>query len=515
MWSIPPMKKIHDRKALQIYPLICMVIAGLLWSCAAVAQQGTFFNERDDQYLLLGLKRAKAIFESAQTEYERLQDMYAGELISKSELDRSEINFVEAEVNYQQQMLSVLFEAQYVTIQSAVKYEATGTGSTQRVRLVIANAAAGGAEFEQLIEFEDELWESLQPDVVHDVYVSLLNDDDAIIGLPYEVKVDELHYGDPAEIDFSLLVDTDVVSVNIIYGNGSSRRLKVYLEKDASVNKAVIQSEQFSQEVELGGTTDYAMSIELFSGVSDTFKLETVNLPAEINRYFLDSVSGSRLSQFQFREGVNTRQVALRLFLPERPTQLVNMDEPIPFYAVSIPRERVEEIGDLRNRTLTLAEIEALDIGYTALELVPRGLGEILVRAPQLFHTVSAGETVQVSLEVVNEGTRRLDNVQVEVDSPFDWEDRVEPNLVQTLDINQERTIDLFITPPEDIIQGRYEVRVRTTSLSDDLPIRGEDKTITVQITQDANVYGTLILILLIVGLVLGIVVFGIKLSRR
>ncbi|MDA1372880.1 MAG: hypothetical protein O2971_19290 [Proteobacteria bacterium] len=58
----------------------------------------------------------------------------------------------------------------------------------------------------------------------------------------------------------------------------------MFLEKDASVNKAIIKSEQFSQEVELGGTTDFGMSIELFSGESDTFKLEAVNLPAEINR---------------------------------------------------------------------------------------------------------------------------------------------------------------------------------------------------------------------------------------
>ena len=47
------------------------------------------------------------------------------------------------------------------------------------------------------------------------------------------------------------------------------------------------------------------------------------------------------------------------------------------------------------------------------------------------------------------------------------------------------------------------------------LPIRGEDKTITVQITQQVNVYGTLIIVLLIVALVLGIIVFGIRLSRR
>jgi hypothetical protein len=513
MWSIATMRKNYCLKGIQKYPLFCMLITVLILPWAAQAQQGTFFNERDDQYLLLGLKRAKISYEASRSEYDRQQELFEQELISEASLERSEINFVEAEVNYQQQMLAVLFEAQYVTVQSAMKYQ--GEGTENRISLVIANAAAGGAEFDQLVEFEDELWKSLQPDVVHDVYVSLMDNDDAIIGLPYEVKVDELHYGEPVELDFTLLVDSDVVSVNIIYGNGSSRRLKVFLQKDASVNKAVIRPEQFSQEIELGGTTDYGMSVELFSGVSDTFKLEAVNLPPEINRYFLDGISGNRLSQFQFTEGINNRQIALRLFLPERPTPLVNMDEPIPFYAVSIPRERSEEIGDLRNRTLTATELEALDIGYTALELVPRGIGEILVRAPQLFHTIEAGGTVQVELEVVNEGTRRLDNIEVEVDSPFSWIERVEPERISTLAINQEGRIEVFVTPPADIIPGRYEVRVSTTSLTDDLPIRGEDKTITIQIAQQANVYGTLIILALIIALVLGIVVFGIKLSKR
>ena len=58
-------------------------------------------------------------------------------------------------------------------------------------------------------------------------------------------------------------------------------------------------------------------------------------------------------------------------------------------------------------------------------------------------------------------------------------------------------------------------MRIQTTSLSDDLPIRGEDKTVSIQIEPEANVFGTLFLVLLIVGLVVGIVVFGIRLSRR
>jgi len=79
---------------------LCFLFVGLLLPYTAEAQQGTFFNERDNQYLLLGLKRAKVTYEASRTEYERQQDLFGDGLISQSDLDRSLINFTEAEVNY-------------------------------------------------------------------------------------------------------------------------------------------------------------------------------------------------------------------------------------------------------------------------------------------------------------------------------------------------------------------------------------------------------------------------------
>ena len=71
------------------------------------------------------------------------------------------------------------------------------------------------------------------------------------------------------------------------------------------------------------------------------------------------------------------------------------------------------------------------------------------------------------------------------------------------------------LRPPERVAPGRYEIRIRTMSLSDDQPLQGEDKTITIQVDQKANIVGTTLLILLILALVVGIVIFGIRLSRR
>ena len=476
-------------------------------------QSGTFFNQRDDTYPLLGLRRAKEAFETQKEQYARQKDLFDKQLISEADFDQAFRNYSEAEVNFQQSLLAVIFEQQYIVVSRAVKYQKDNR--RKGVRLTLENASRGSGEYEKLIGIDDSLFALLKPDVVNNIYVSLLNDENAIISQPYERKIDQLTFGSPATINFELLQELDAVTVSLIYGNGAQQSRKIYLQKDDSENIASIKPEQFSQEVELSGNTDYQMSLELFSSDANTFKLEAVNLPSEINRYFVDPATDNRLSQFQFTEGVNTREAALRIFLPERPTENVKIDESLTFYAISIPRERIEEIGDVSNREMTEAEIQALGVGYAKLELVPRGIGEILVRAPLLSFTIKPEEEVVVNLEVVNEGTRSLNNVRVEADPPLNWTDTITPDVIPTLDINEERQIQLRFKPAPNESPGRYEVRVQTTSLSDDLPIRGEDKTISIEIEAEANIFGTLIVVLLIVGLVLTIIIFGIRLSRR
>ena len=126
------------------------------------------------------------------------------------------------------------------------------------------------------------------PELVHDVYVSLLNSDNAIISQPYEAKIEEIRYGSPVTLDFEMLQDLDAVTVNLIYGSGTQRAPKIFLQKDESANRVLFQSEQFSQEVDLGSSATFNMSLELFSGTTNTYKLQVVNLPKQINSYFFD-----------------------------------------------------------------------------------------------------------------------------------------------------------------------------------------------------------------------------------
>lgn len=496
----------------RLLQLSLFVLALLILIPSESLAQSPFPNARDDSYPLLGLKRAKSTYDRAANELARKRELWDKELISAEEFDSALNTFQDAEVNYQQSLLVLLFEQQFVSIKRALKTQ--GDDNVKRVRVTLENTTSATEEFAQIVNMEDELFRSLQPDEIHNIYVSLSNDDGAIISSPYEIKIDQLKSGKPVTVNFDLLQDLDEVTVNIIYGNGASRNPKVFLEKDASANKVLIQSERFSQEVELGNSATYGLGLELFSGSDDTYKLEVVNLPASVTRYFNEQGEQGRISQIKFTESKNTIQANLQVSLPDRPTNDVIMDEPINFYVMAVPVTKLDQFSEHRGEW-TEEAIRALDVGFVRLEMIPRGVGRLVIKAPQLYNELEGDGPVEFTFEVVNEGTRRLNNIEFELSAPFQWEKRIEPAVIPELGIREELTVKMYLTPPEDISVGRYETRLRSTSLSDNQPVNAEDKTFTVQIAAQANVFGTAFILLLIIGLVSGLVYFGIKLSRK
>ena len=494
------------------FSLVLIILSlGLLLSSIMPAQVN--YNQRDDKYRLLGLKRAKELFETSRKEYDRAKELFSKKYISEAEYEKARAVYSDAEVNYQQSLLAVLFENQFITVERAIKYQAKD--GQKHVRLRIANMSRGGEEFQKLINIDDKLFNSLQPDIINNVYISLSNEQGSIVSQPYEEKINQLKFGKPIDLDFMLLQDLDAVMVNMIYGNGTTRGMKIFLQKDASKNTVVVQSQQFSQEVELGKSAVFDLTLELYSGTKSTYSLDVVNLPKQVNRFFKDPDSKARLSQFKFTESVNTRKAALEISLPDRPTSEIAMDKPIPFYVLVIPNEMAGKIEGLGSKIWKQEDIEKLNVGFVKLELVPRGNGRLLIRAQQLFYSSTAGSKVNASIELVNEGSRRLDNTQVKLDLPLNWTGKVIPDVVSSLSISEEKRINIEVTPPDDVAAGRYEIRLRTSALSDNQPVTAEDKTITVEIRAETNVFAVVAIVVLILGLIGGIVAFGIKLSRK
>ncbi|MFH0988788.1 MAG: NEW3 domain-containing protein [bacterium] len=489
----------------------CLLIASLfLISLAASAQTGTNFNPRDDQYKLLGLKRALDAYNLARMDFERTKGMFERQLISKVELERVERTYRDAEVNYQQSFLSVIYERRYIAIEKAIKYQLPD--GQRRVKLTLANMTSGTSDIKRILNVEESLYALVQPDVINDIYVSLLNDQSAIIGQPYEIKIEVLKVGEPPTIEFTLLQDVDIATVRLIYGQNQDQK-KIYFQKDAAANRVAIVAEQFSQELPLGSTATFRMRMELFSSAQNTFRLEVINLPLQLNMYFQDPQTQARITQVKYTEGVNTKPISLNVLLPTRANNELKIDQPIKFFVLAFPQ--MSSIRIDRNKQMTEEEVRKLNVGYVQLELVPRGLGQFLIRAQQLYYEINPDQSVTMTLEIVNEGSRWLDNVRIEADMPLNWTKVIEPNTIDRLDPSSEKRITFTFKPPKEVSVGKYDIRVRVTGRSDNQPLEAEPRTVTIQIVGQASIWGTAIIVLLIVGLVAGIMIFGIRLTKR
>ena len=66
--------------------LLAAAVIGLCLVLEASAQVN--YNQRDDKYRVLGLKRAKEAYEAAKRDYERQQELFTRSLISQAELDQ-------------------------------------------------------------------------------------------------------------------------------------------------------------------------------------------------------------------------------------------------------------------------------------------------------------------------------------------------------------------------------------------------------------------------------------------
>jgi hypothetical protein len=245
------------------------------------------------------------------------------------------------------------------------------------------------------------------------------------------------------------------------------------------------------------------------------YKLDVFNLLRQISCDFLEDPTNARLSQVKFSQDINSRKIALAVYLPDRYDSTSFMiDAPITFFAAAIPRTEAEKVAD-KEKKYTAAELDRMNISYIRLELVPRGVGRIQVRAANFYQELRPNERVQMNLTVYNDGTRRLDNIKVQAESPLNWNSAIIPDLVPSLLPGKEETIAVTIIPPPDVSVGDYETTIKTEAFASNRKVDSEDKKIRIHISSSANMLGTAALILLLVGILVGVVVFGVRLSRR
>jgi len=240
-----------------------------------------------------------------------------------------------------------------------------------------------------------------------------------------------------------------------------------------------------------------------------------VNLPKQINYYFIEPTTNAKLSQFRFQQTSETKKAGLQVYLPDRSTSEIVVDKPMTFYVLVIPMDKLESMGNLKDKIYTKEEIEKMNVGYLKLDLTPKGAGILNLRAQQLFFSIGAGDKVTVPVDVINDGTKRLDNVEFEFTLPLNWTKEINPKYVESIGVREEKRVEYTFMPPADVSPGKYDITVKTTSYSENQLVKAEDKTITIEVKQPVNILSTIIIALLIIGVIAGMVIYGLKLTRR
>lgn len=485
----------------------------LIGSVIFLHSQDAAFTQKSQTQKLLTLKKAQLQLEMRKGEFDRAMKLNESGLISEQEFVQKRTAYLQAQVEYQEALISFMGSEARISVASAVKFQ-DKTGK----KFVRVSLRYSSKELKQLEELNIDAKDIFPLDFlreIKDVYVSLMSEG-KIISDPYEKTIPSLALEEEKQVTFQLLKDVENLDVNVFY-SGKDETTAVYLQKGLSANIVTVNSAQFSQEADLESEATFDLSLEKFSGEANIFRLRVVNLPQQISYEFVDTQTQARLSQIKFTEGVTSMQLSLRLYLPKNADEEVIIDKPIEFYCLALDEDQSSKLTEMLSQSSTLEAkaIDSLNAGNVKLEIIPRGVGRIEVQAVSLYHEIKVGEGVNMEVRVKNTGTRRLDNIRVFTDLPLNWRSEIQPDLISSLDQGKEEIVAIDFLPPENISVGDYEPKIRTECIADNRQVESEDKIVRIHVTAKTNVLGISLLVLFLVGLLVGIVVFGIKLTRR
>jgi hypothetical protein len=495
---------------MKVLRLLSIPVAVLLALSLAAAQA-----QESQSMKLLQLKSAHLQLLQNKAEYERAVNLKRDGLVSEADFSKTETLYLQAGVTYQQALINFMGSEARISVASAVKFQ--DRSGKKFVRVTLRYASKELKELANLKISAEDLFPVDFMKELKDVYVSLLSEG-KVISDPYEKTVASLPIEAEREVTFQLLKDVESLDISVSY-SGKTEKTSVFLQKGVSANMVTVNSAQFSQEADLESTATYDLSLEKFSGEANVFKLEAVNLPNQITYEFSDPTTSARLSQIKFSEGITSLKLQLKLFLPKNPDERVVLDKPLEFFVLALDNDQTEKLRGLETAAGAAAigpdAVDSLKAGSVKLELIPRGVPKVEVQAVNLYHEIKVGDTISMDVTIRNTGTRKLNNVRVFCDLPLNWRVEIAPDLIATLEQNKDEVVKIRFLPPDGVSVGDYEPKIRTDALADNRRVESEDKIVRIHISSKANVIGIGALVLLLVGLLVGIVVFGIKLTRR
>jgi hypothetical protein len=485
----------------------------------------------------LRLRNAQVNLEHARQAYERYhrelgnaQGLFQRNIVSKKELDEAisadaqALQLLrQAEITLEQTKLSFLANATHITILEAKKYY---DNDGRRMLDIVLKNTSNLMQAESSLVLADPnqrsgpTWQSDNQIRallnIENIIVSIV-DANASIGKPYETIIPILPYGEQKKVTFELLTDVQQAGVKLQYLDQVVTDT-IYLEKESLQETPTIVASQFSLEGELGTDVRYDLALEMLVTSDRNFSLAVTNVPPQINCYFMDSTSGSRVTSVRFTQLASKHALSLRASIP-RKLDVGMIDKRIDFQIWVATAAQMELINKLKRQYADVAlsdeQLGPIGAGRMDLSLIPKGAGRLEILINNLYAEIKPQDEVMIQADLFNDGTLALFNVVPEVAPPLRWRAELEPKMIERMLPNEKHTVRVRLLPGPDVGVGEYEAQIEARGQSGSETIEALEKRMKVRINARTSLTTTLMLVGGLVVLVGGIMVFGVKLSRR
>lgn len=475
----------------------------------------------------LQLSESETSLKKAEDDYKEGQALFDKGLYNKIELAQSEETFHNARLRYQQATidlektrLAFLNHALYIALDKAVLYR--DKDGYKHALLTIKNSSNVGKIIDEDGTYSDTVKQALLG--IDNLTVRILKDG-TLIGRPFEYKVNSLAYQQTRNIDFTLQRETEELTVELAYAD-TIVHLPVFLEKEAREDRILIEATQFSQEGELGTAVTYDLSLERFADEEAAFSIEPLNLPDRYQHEFREISSdhgsgneeSSRISRIRFKQGVTTKLLQLTIDMPkEIPKE--ELTQKISFYVLVMDRFAQQRLADmkarLQGRAMHNEDLDSAKLSYENLELIPQGRAEVDIVVSNLYKKVKIGEPINFSFVLYNKGTVALDQIRLNLGLPLDWTANVKPEKDISLDVEAKCQIEVEVIPASGVAPGEYPLKLDAKTLHEGRDVDATSQNMRIEIEGKSNILIGAILMILLIGMIVGVAVMTIKISRR
>ena len=489
----------------------------------------------------LSLRTAQVVLENARETHNRYKSMYEDaqrlfkkQIISQKELDdalsaytQAQQLLKQAEIQLEQTKLGFLAKASHITIMEAKKYY-DSQGQRMLLDLVLKNTSnmalaesalgltEGGGESQLQSDWQNP--EQIRALLnIENIFVSIVSNSSSI-GKPYEEIIPVLPYGEEKKLTFTLLAeDVEEAGVKLQYLEQVVTEM-IFLEKESLQEIPTVVASQFSQEGQLGTDIRYILGLEMLVTSDISFSLLVTNLPPQINCSFIESGSGARITSVRFTEQVSKHDLALRVSIPQK-LEVEMIDKTINFQVWVVTTKQAETLNNLKQeyagQVTPVEKLNQIKAGRVDLSLIPKGAGRLEILINNLFEEIKPRQDVNIKADLHNDGTLTLFNIVPEISPPLGWTAEVLPKLIEKLSPDDKQSMQIHLTPGEEVGVGEYEAQIEAKGLSGSESVEALEKRLKIRISAKTNITATLILVLGLVALISGIVFMGVKLSRR